>query len=903
MGVQGLWELLSPVGRPVTLESLENKILGIDVSIWLNQALKGCRNKDGQTSQNAHLITIFHRICKLLFYRIKPIIVFDGHPPELKKQTLLERQKQRDQAQKSKKLSHYVLKKYLMEQLKNGKSNHCNEKPVNEEGSAIYSSENVKNNRSETDDDDDELENYRFDYTRTFQDPFCINFETDEFKMLPLDVQHELLNDIKESYKRKCWLQQDELPKDSDEFSKYQVAQLLNKRKIQQKLEDIQKTMSHRSIANIKEMHLSYIDLEEDEITEERPIISEEHSHFIFFKQSKVTAGNELKNADPNKDKNCKNATEAVNISNETVKNDLVQSPEDSKSSKVFIIKDDNYESSSKEINIEYLDLCENEFQKEEEILEISNRSKENETKFNSEHIKLYEKKKTFNSKGLNYDDDAHRSLEKDILKEIKITETKDQLNNQNHDRLAINAITIQEESNNSNCQLVESCPLSFNSFKKKENVDDTICLHNNLIKKNVIKNSSQNENLHEEINVSYKQNQDNCHKTESIENTSIVDIKQKINEQAAIITIDLAEPPIINDDLFPASIFNKPANIIDKQPDDKWKISINTNLEELEADVKLLKAEQQDQYRKTLTISEYMYQETKELLTLFGIPYVNSPTEAEAQCAQLELLSLTNGTITDDSDIWLFGGQKVYKNFFVQKKHVEFFKNTDIKSHFNMDRDKLIAFAMLTGSDYTQGIHGVGPITAMEILSEFPGNCMESLKNFRKWWEGFQQQKELPKNSTLVKLQKLELDDGFPSKVVYDAYINPCVDCSTETFSWSHPDLDCLREFAQEKFGWNLKKIDEILLPVMKKINENQVQTKIDGYFTTHLTKEENLFPSKRLQKAVKKMLPEKTDSCKQSKKKRKVQMKTGKRHKQQFMESCTNNTKFNLSEESSSD
>jgi DNA excision repair protein ERCC-5 len=57
---------------------------------------------------------------------------------------------------------------------------------------------------------------------------------------------------------------------------------------------------------------------------------------------------------------------------------------------------------------------------------------------------------------------------------------------------------------------------------------------------------------------------------------------------------------------------------------------------------------------------------------------------EAEAQCAFLDLVSLTDGTITDDSDIWLFGGKKVYKNFFNQKKHVMCFKASDIKQCFS---------------------------------------------------------------------------------------------------------------------------------------------------------------------------------------------------------------------------
>ena len=37
MGVKGLWQLLECVGRPVTLESLDNKVLG--VGILLDKAI------------------------------------------------------------------------------------------------------------------------------------------------------------------------------------------------------------------------------------------------------------------------------------------------------------------------------------------------------------------------------------------------------------------------------------------------------------------------------------------------------------------------------------------------------------------------------------------------------------------------------------------------------------------------------------------------------------------------------------------------------------------------------------------------------------------------------------------------------------------------------------------------
>lgn len=82
--------------------------------------------------------------------------------------------------------------------------------------------------------------------------------------------------------------------------------------------------------------------------------------------------------------------------------------------------------------------------------------------------------------------------------------------------------------------------------------------------------------------------------------------------------------------------------------------------------------------------ITEQMTKEAQELLQIFGIPYIVAPMEAEAQCAFLESVKLTDGTITDDSDVWLFGGKTVYKNFFNQKKHVLQFLAERIEKSFS---------------------------------------------------------------------------------------------------------------------------------------------------------------------------------------------------------------------------
>ena len=95
--------------RPVKLETLAKKRLAVDASIWIYQVLcalvipprlpqflKAVRDKEGQALRNSHVVGFFRRICKLLFFGIKPVFVFDGGAPALKRQTLAARTQRRE---------------------------------------------------------------------------------------------------------------------------------------------------------------------------------------------------------------------------------------------------------------------------------------------------------------------------------------------------------------------------------------------------------------------------------------------------------------------------------------------------------------------------------------------------------------------------------------------------------------------------------------------------------------------------------------------------------------------------------------------------------------------------------------------------------------------------------------
>jgi 5'-3' exonuclease len=96
MGVKDLWQLLAPIGRRVSIETLEGKVLAIDMSIWLTQFIKAMRDDEGKMIKNAHILGTLKRVLKLLFHKIRPVFVFDGATPQLKLRVIQARRKVRE---------------------------------------------------------------------------------------------------------------------------------------------------------------------------------------------------------------------------------------------------------------------------------------------------------------------------------------------------------------------------------------------------------------------------------------------------------------------------------------------------------------------------------------------------------------------------------------------------------------------------------------------------------------------------------------------------------------------------------------------------------------------------------------------------------------------------------------
>ncbi|KAI4192046.1 MAG: hypothetical protein LQ346_004515 [Caloplaca aetnensis] len=251
-------------------------------------------------------------------------------------------------------------------------------------------------------------------------------------------------------------------------------------------------------------------------------------------------------------------------------------------------------------------------------------------------------------------------------------------------------------------------------------------------------------------------------------------------------------------------------------------------NAEEYEKELRQLRNQQKKDRRDADEVTHVMVTECQQLLKLFGLPYITAPMEAEAQCAELVSLGLVDGIVTDDSDIFLFGGTRVYKNMFNQAKLVECYLTADLEKEYSLDRQKLIGVAHLLGSDYTEGIPTIGPVTALEILSEF-----DSLEQFAEWCNSVQlAQKLSPEDSANAfrrkfwkQAQKLFIPSQFPDRRVDAAYLKPEVDNDPSAFEWGVPDLDALRSFLMATIGWTQERTDEVLVPVIRDMNRRDVE------------------------------------------------------------------------------
>lgn len=134
---------------------------------------------------------------------------------------------------------------------------------------------------------------------------------------------------------------------------------------------------------------------------------------------------------------------------------------------------------------------------------------------------------------------------------------------------------------------------------------------------------------------------------------------------------------------------------------------------------------------QQTSHLSRDMIAEVKQLLEGLGIPWVQAPSEGEAQAAHM----CENGDVwaasSQDFDALLFGAPRLVRNLAVTGKRKlpgrsawvdvepELLELEQVLEAVQLDRRQLVDVGILVGTDFDPGVKGVGPKRAVKLVRE----------------------------------------------------------------------------------------------------------------------------------------------------------------------------------------
>ncbi|KAG1692298.1 DNA repair protein complementing XP-G cells [Nymphon striatum] len=700
MGVKGLWQLLDSTGSPVTLESLENKVLGVDISIWLNQAIKGYRDKDGQPIHNAHLLGLFQRVSKLLFYRIKPVFVFDGGVPYLKKQTLLARNLQKKKArEESSKVGKQILSNYLTSHVigKQLNENSPDEHILNlispkktrmqEDDLFHLPSTSISNLVTSSDSEDswEQIEQYRSAvFGSEYQNLNDIDVDGSDFKNLPLEIRYEVLKEMKEVKKNRDLSGKQDLPEVAEDFSEFQLKKLIKKRRLQREIEIVQTEMKIQSSGE------AFSQLSQDNVncgssnyvSQSSRVASDELTHIILLGKNKEVK-KDNKTEDIKHMKSEKIIGHRYEIENRAK---VLKSSIDFKDMEILIGSDND-------------ELTVSEFQNETSEGAGNQMSESSDADEDDENHKLLlnsEKKAPFETKrNISSSDENELDLPKKKIMKTDGMTPEFTMNSSN------NSIMGDKNPNDK----ISNQDYSISRTATKEGDEPGIIESSDSDSEDFIEveNEKNQEMSLVQLPLEDDQNFPEIKNSKSVAGSSN-DESQVTKDSNEVLEVEPRTDQSVDLELKKANAEAENVVLLEERArQERIAVSITDNMvTECQGDLKLKKAnaeaenvvlleERARQERIAVSVTDNMVTECQELLKLFGVPFIVSPMEAEAQCAKLDELQLTDGTISDDSDIWLFGGRYVYKNFFNQKRHVEGYKLADIESLLVDGKDRNI--------------------------------------------------------------------------------------------------------------------------------------------------------------------------------------------------------------------
>jgi flap endonuclease-1 len=222
---------------------------------------------------------------------------------------------------------------------------------------------------------------------------------------------------------------------------------------------------------------------------------------------------------------------------------------------------------------------------------------------------------------------------------------------------------------------------------------------------------------------------------------------------------------------------------------------------------------------QQTAHLTDEMADEAKRLLDALGVPWVQAPSEGEAQAAYMTIKGDAYATASQDYDSLLFGAKRLIRNLTISGKRKlprkdeyveiepELIELDKVLQELQITREQLIDVAILIGTDYNpDGIKGIGPKTALKLIKTY-GSLEKALKALPK--------AEFPVNP-------LEIRKMFLEPKVTNNY----------KLEWKRPHVDVVLRFLCDERDFSRDRVINALNRILKAHEQYAKQASLDLFF-----------------------------------------------------------------------
>ncbi|KAI8083318.1 PIN domain-like protein, partial [Gilbertella persicaria] len=218
---------------------------------------------------------------------------------------------------------------------------------------------------------------------------------------------------------------------------------------------------------------------------------------------------------------------------------------------------------------------------------------------------------------------------------------------------------------------------------------------------------------------------------------------------------------------------------------------------------------------KRTVKVTQTHNDECKELLRTMGIPYVEAPCEAEAQCAELAIAGKVFAAASEDMDTLTFKAPILLRHLTfseARKMPIDEVNLEKALEGLGLTMSQFIDLCILLGCDYTQSIKGVGPKSAYSLIKEHK-TIDEAIKHLS------------PK-------LKENIPEDWNYNEARELFVNPEVTPGSKIeLTWTGPDVEAVVDFMVRKKGFAEDRIRKGCEKLTKNLKQ-ATQTRVQDFF-----------------------------------------------------------------------